>query len=57
MGGFWLMWLFEIKVVSIISTNAYARCDFKENKPSSRDAIMDKSHMKGSMRLYTMNNR
>ena len=27
----------------------------KRTKPSPRDAIMDKAHMKGNMRLYTMN--
>ena len=27
----------------------------KITKPSSRDAIMDELHMKGSMRLYAMN--
>ena len=29
----------------------------KRTKPSSRDAIMDESHMKGSIRLYTMNSQ
>jgi len=30
--AFWLMWLYETKIASIISTYANDKCDFKENK-------------------------
>ena len=29
----------------------------KRTKPSSRDAMMDESHMKGSMRLYVIDSQ
>jgi len=29
----------------------------KRTRPGSRDAVKDKSHIKGSMRLYAMNSQ
>jgi len=51
MGGFWLMWLQEMNCLNHIDIMHMLNVISKRTKPSSRDAMMDESHMKGSLRL------
>ena len=53
--AFWPMWLNRAKIASVISTYAHANAISKRIRPSSRDAILDESHMKKSTRLYAIN--